>query len=79
MRQSELETIMSDQKLDFDSAPSGVRRQMSFDEPFKSPAARVIQGIRRCGKSTPSVSNRVRQILKRGTKQGFSGSDRFTG
>jgi uncharacterized protein len=52
MKQAEIEKILSDQRLDFESAPSGVRRRMDFDEHFKSPAVSVIQGIRRCGKST---------------------------
>jgi predicted AAA+ superfamily ATPase len=67
MKLSELEKIIEDQRVDFESAPRGIARAGDFEHHFQSPVVSVIQGVRRCGKSTL-----LRQLADRATQRGFN-------
>jgi uncharacterized protein len=67
MTHAELQKILQDQRLDFEGASRGIPRSGDFAHHFETPTTTVIQGVRRCGKSTL-----LRQLADEAIKRGHT-------
>ena len=67
MKHAELKKILQDQRLDFECTARGIPRSGDYAHHFETAITTIIQGVRRCGKSTL-----LRQLADEALKRGCS-------